>query len=63
MILKPYTVRAYESRAQGESGRATPKESSGAHDWRAAQHYAKQLAQDYGAAVIVNNETGARHWV
>jgi hypothetical protein len=62
MFLKPYTVRAYESRAQGEAGRTTPKETSGAHDWQTAQHYARQLASDYGAAVIVNNDTGARYW-
>jgi hypothetical protein len=62
MLLKPYTVRAYQSRAQGAAGRTTPLESTGAHDWRTAQHYAKQYARDYGAAVIVNNDTGARHW-
>ncbi len=62
MIQKLYTIRAYESRARGESGRVSPIETSSTDDWSTAKHYAQHLANARGACVIANNVTGERHW-
>ena len=56
-----YRVRAYRSRSAGESG-WVPSNELQTGDFRTAQHAAKGWAQDYGAAVIVNTETGLRTW-
>ncbi len=63
MLQKLYTLRAYASRKQGESGRVSPLETSNTDDWTTAKHYAKNLANDHGACVTVNNTTGERHWI
>jgi hypothetical protein len=58
-----YSVRAYESRAAGESGRFTPLDRFQTGDSRTAEHGARQLADGYGAAVIEDTETGSRTWL
>jgi hypothetical protein len=57
-----YTIRAYKSRQQAESGRFQPEDNSNTGSWTTAQHIARGLATDYGFALVVNNETGERHY-
>jgi hypothetical protein len=57
-----FKVRAYESRAAGESGRVTPAYSSSSGSFATANHVATTVAIKYGAAVVENTETGRRSW-
>ena len=57
-----FKVRAYESRAAGESGRVTPAYSSSSGNFATANYVATTAAIDYGAAVVENTETGRRSW-
>jgi hypothetical protein len=57
-----YHIRAYSSRAVGESGRCAPLDTCQTGDFISAEKFARDAAQDYGAAVIENTETGKRTW-
>lgn len=58
-----FKVRAYQSRAAGESGRVTPAYSSATEDYKTAQHIAAELSKEYGSCVIENSESGNRTWI
>ena len=58
-----YKIRAYISRAAGESGRASPLDIFQTGDFDAAKKFAQDAAEDHGAAVIENTETGNRTWI
>jgi len=57
-----FKVRAYQSRTAGESGRFTPLYAGSSGDYATATHVARQLAEEYGAAVVENSDTGNRVW-
>jgi hypothetical protein len=57
-----FKVRAYESRAAAESGQVMPTYASGSGSYATAMLVAAQLADEYGAAVVENSDTGNRVW-
>jgi hypothetical protein len=57
-----FKVRAYESRAAAEKGRANPVYVSSSGSYATAALVAAQLAAEYGAAVVENSDTGNRVW-
>lgn len=57
-----YRIRAYPSRAAGESGRTSAVSTSSTGSYATAQSVAQESSQYYGAAVLENTETGNREW-
>lgn len=57
-----YRIRVYSSRALGESGKYLPNDTFTTGSFESARKFARDAADDYGAAVIENTETGERYW-
>ena len=57
-----YKIRAYTSRTVGESGRTAPLDTFQTGDSVTARYIARGAADDYGAAVLENTDTGERTW-
>jgi hypothetical protein len=56
-----YTIRAYHSRQEAESGRVRELEKCETGSWHTAQHLAVQMSREDGYAILVNDKSGARH--
>lgn len=57
-----FKVRAYTTRLAAESGRKQPVYTSSTGDHATAAKVAADLAEEYGAAVVENADTGNRVW-
>ena len=57
-----YAVRAFYSKAAAQHGEL-PSYVSQTGSFTTAMHVANDLSRHYGAALVVNRDTGARTWV